>query len=140
MARDFDQETKQAQLPKEEREFILGGEPFVAMANIRPEVLAEFEKIQKDTPALEVLQILDDLIVQMIEPDDDAETRYRAVRARTKEPVTMQALQTVGEWLVEIATGRPTGPPVDSSASHATTGDTSTGDSSSPARPLASVV
>lgn len=130
--KNFDQSRSARRTSAEERAFTIGGETFVAMDAVRPEDLVKYESITKDTSASETLNIIDGLILSMIEQSDDAATRYRAVRARRDDPITLEDLQELTEWLVERQTGRPTGKPASSSPGLEGTGNGSTDVSSSP--------
>lgn len=128
--KDFD--TKRKERSDRDRSFQIGGETFVRRTGLRPEVLLPWEKIGEDTPASEVLETIDLLVTDFIEPGDDAVARYQALRARDDDPVTLEDLQELVEWLVSEQTGRPTGLPSGSTPSAPPPADGSTGDSSLP--------
>lgn len=131
--KDFDAERRQRhEEGRDARTFSLGGETFVVKAEIRPEALAEYERMSGDTDAHEALRIIDDLVVSFLEEDDDAEGRYRGVRARTDDPIGMATLEALVEWLVETQTSRPTGRPGSSGTGPQRMKDGSTDGSSSP--------
>jgi hypothetical protein len=82
----------------------------------------------------ESLAALDETILGMIENGEEgqeAEVRYRALRARADDPILTEDLADVVRWLVEEQTNRPTTPPSSSSASRGGTGTRSTAASSS---------
>ena len=129
--KDFD-EARRARAERD-RSFKLGGETFVMKTGVRPETLTEYSNLQADAPAEEALKVIDDLIVSLIEDTDDAAERYRAVRANDNDPVTLEDLQALVEWLVEEQTNRrPTRPLSPSSSDSVRTGIPSTDVSSSP--------
>lgn len=126
--KDFD--TKRKERSDRDRSFKIGGETFVRRTGLRPEILLPWEKIGDDTPASEVLETIDLLVTDFIESGDDAVARYKALREREDDPVTLEDLQELVEWLVAEQTGRPTGPPSGSTPSGAPQGNGSTGASS----------
>lgn len=115
-----------------DRQFTIGGETFTQKTGLRPEVLLPWENIGADTPASEVLATIDQLVHDFIEPADDAHARWDALRKRDDDPVTLQDLQELVEWLIEEQTGRPTSPPSASTPSAPTQPTGSTEGSSSP--------
>lgn len=133
--KDFDKERKARQWPAAERTFLLGGETFVAKTGIHPSQFAGYDNIETAEGVKETLAIVDDLILAMIEPDDDSHGRYLQIRANMDDPITVEDLLELVKWLVEIQTGRPTGPPSASAPGQASTGTVSTAASSSLATP-----
>lgn len=122
--KDFDEardERKSA-----DRAFRFGGETFVMKATVRPEVMVGYESINTDTDALVALSIIDDMVISFIEGGEDAERRYRAVRAREEDAISMDDLNALVEWLISEQTGRPTSAPSASSGGRTTTEDSST--------------
>lgn len=116
----------------QDRDFKIGGEVFRAKASVRPEVLVPFDEIGEETTSTETLAIIDELVVNMLEPNDDSEARYRALRERADDAVSLDDLQELAKYLVEVQTGgRPTEQPGDSSAGPGNTGTNSTDISSS---------
>lgn len=89
-----------------------------------------------------LLPRLDEIVVNLTEPADDAHARYKALREREKDPITLGDLQSLVGWLLgtqaqalEVAAGRPTSPPSPSTPGPARTGAPSMGVSSLPAPP-----
>lgn len=121
--KDFDE--ARAERTAADRTFKLGGEVFVMKAAVRPEVMVGYESMNPDTPALEALGIIDDMVVSFLE-GDTAEGRYRAIRARDDDPISMDDLNALVEWLVAEQTGRPTTAPSASTGGVAPTPDSST--------------
>lgn len=118
---------------EDERKFLIGGVEFRRRSGVRPEVLASFDGIQKDSNPGTVIGIIDKLIVDMILPEDVP--KWRELRDREEDPVTLFDLNSVAEWLVEQEADRPTKQPEASSLGLGPTGTSSTEDSSSPATP-----
>lgn len=130
--KNFDEERKvREEETREEREFVLGGETFYAKASVRPEIMLAFEQINKETPPSEVLAIADQLVTDMLDPENESHDRYRALRQT--DAVDMATLLEICNWLIEAVTGRPTEQPAVSSPLPATpeSGTPSTDDSSS---------
>lgn len=109
--KNFDTSRKARKRTHEERTFVLGGEEFVAKASLHPSAMAGYDSIDEDTKVNDVLDIVDELILESIEDTDNAHARYRVVRENRDDPVTVEDLTDLTKWLVEIQTGRPTGPP-----------------------------
>jgi hypothetical protein len=124
MAKNFDEQ--RAERAALDRDFIIGGEHFRARPGVRPEKLSRYDDLDADSTVEETLAIVDELILAMIEEDDNAHERYRALRLRDDDPVTVEDLQELVKWLMEAQTGRPTGQPGDSSAGPERTGTIST--------------
>lgn len=103
--RDFD---KERQVRNERnRQFKIGGETFTAKSGVRPEVLAAYEDISTDdTTAVQILAVIDEIVLGLIENTDDAHARYQTLRARDEDPVTLEDLQEVVQWLIQEQTGR----------------------------------
>lgn len=80
----------------------------------------------------EQLAAMDTTFVALIESGDDAEARYRALRARNDDALELDDIMEVIGWVTVLNTRRPTGPSVDSPGGPASTGTASTGVSSSP--------
>lgn len=126
--KDFDAKRK-ARMDRD-RSFKIGGEEFTMRAGLRPEVLIPWEQLTEETSAAEVLQILDSIVLDFLEPYGDSHDRYRALRERVEEPITLQDLQELVEWLIAEQTGRPTGQPSSSTPSAVPPGTGSTEGSS----------
>lgn len=107
--KDFD-EARRARA-EQDREFTIGGERFVMRAGVRPEALTAYEQLQPGTGSAKTLSVIDELVMAFVEPEDDASGRWTRLRERDADPVTLQDLQQLVEWLVEGQTGRPTVPP-----------------------------
>lgn len=129
--KNFDTERQAREIPAEERTFVLGGETFIGRSSVRPEALTKWDGIGDDMPVTEVLKATDDTILALIEDTDNAHERYRALRQKEDDPLTIPDLVAVGTWLVEVQTGRPTDPPIGSTDSPSTPGTTSTDERSS---------
>ena len=113
--------------------FKIGGEVFEYQLGIRPEVLAESDRITgaitKETETLEVLRIIDFTVEQFLATDEDRE-HWKALREREKDPVTFPDLTNLLNWLTEEQTGRPPTSPEPSSPGLSENGTPSMDDSS----------
>lgn len=135
--KDFDEARKER--AERDRSFKIGGETFVMKTGVRPEVLASYEEIDTDKPALEVIGLVDEVILGMMENGDGSHERYRDLRARENDPLSLEDLRDVVQWLIEEQTGRvPTQPLSPSGPGPERTRTRSTGGSSSKAAKTAS--
>lgn len=142
MPKNFD-EKRAARAAFQDRDFILGGEQFTIRASVRPEALIKYESLDASDDIATTLATIDGLIIAFLEPGPggDAHNRYKAVREREDDPISVEDLQELVEWMMEVYTARPTVPPGGSSESPGTTGTDSTDESSlqdTPAEPVAS--
>ncbi len=119
MSKNFDE-----MLPTD-REFTVGGETF-HWRDVRPEVLTSFEPSRNgDSPDDDnaAWRLMDDQILLFIEPAEA--DRWREVRARDTQPVTIAQLNAILLWLMEEQTGRPTQAPSPSASGRTKTSATS---------------
>ena len=130
--KNFDEARRNRQASRDDRTFQLGGETFVLRTGIRPDVLAPYDDLGPNTTTVDTLKILDQLLLDLVEPDENAAERYHAIRANEQDPVEMSDLLDVIEWATEVYTARPTGKPSVSEPGQPPTGMSSTADSSSP--------
>jgi hypothetical protein len=119
---DFD-EAREARYHAD-RQFRIGGEVFTHRPTIRPEHMARYEDMGKDTSATEAMEIIDALIIAWIDTSDDpdAHDRYRALRLREDDPIGGGDLSDVVRWLYRQSTRRPTQEPDLSSDGRESTG------------------
>jgi hypothetical protein len=115
------------------RTFIIGGETFIRKPDVRPEVLTSWEAVTAETPASETLQIVDDLIGEFV--TGDGASRWRKLRARYDDPITLADMMEVVMWLVQEETTFPTSEPSPSAdgSENPPTGESSTADAPSAA-------
>jgi hypothetical protein len=92
-----------------DREFTVGGETF-HWGDVRPEVLTSFEPSEKkdDDDDNAAWRLMDDQILLFILKDEHE--RWRTLRSRDDNPVTIAQLNAILLWLMEEQTGRPTVP------------------------------
>jgi hypothetical protein len=129
-----DHRKKKDEATRTEREFLLGGERFTAAARVRPEAFMEWDSIDmENTPAAEILANADKTILSLIEKKDGAHDRYRAVRENEEDPLSLEDLTDLIQWLVEVQSGgRPTEKSSGSSTTSEETGTRLTDSSPSP--------
>lgn len=118
--KNFDQDLGRTNRREADRMFQIGGETFTRKASVRPEVLTEFEDMDAGHPAADALRIIDDLIVELLEPHDNAAARWHALREREEDALSAEDMQSLVEWLIGEMTGRPTSKPSSSTSSPAT--------------------
>lgn len=105
------------ELRESDLEFVLGGETF-RMKYVRPEVLAEWEDEEEPETetAAERIERVDNRIIGFLDSSSngdgkDSVTRYRELRAREENPVSLGQLRAVVVWMMETQTARPTEQP-----------------------------
>ena len=111
--------------PLEERAFKIAGETFKYYPAVSPRWLFMNSEITGDLPGDEILHRIDGMIGAMLTTDTERK-RWESARERDKNPLTLNDLVSVRDWLVEEQTGRPPTPAVSSSNGSATTGTPST--------------
>lgn len=92
----------------QDREFTVGGEKF-HWRDVRPEVLTSFEPSRNgDGPDDDnaAWRLMDDQILLFVAKDEV--DRWKELRARDENPVTIAQLNAILLWLMEEQTGRPT--------------------------------
>lgn len=136
--KDFDVE--RAERAQVDRTFKLGGETFTRKATVRPEATEPWEGVTAVSTQTETLAAIDATIRNMIEPGDknEAHARWKKLRQREEDAVSLGDLIELITWLVEEQTARPTEPQRNFSVVPDDTGTTSTEGSSSPETPEAS--
>lgn len=112
--KDFDAErAERATGETDDRSFILGGETFAIrpISGVRPDALAAASRITKDSRLDEDIASIDETILGFLK-DEDARSRYLALRQRVDDPITFADLFAVANWMVvEETEGRPTEQP-----------------------------
>lgn len=87
-------------------------------AAVRPEV---FSSYSTEGPAQDQWTTIDTMFLSMIEHKDDAEKRYKELRA-ADDKLGVTDLREIIDWLVEMQTSRPPTSPSVSSSSRTRTG------------------
>lgn len=113
-------------LVSNDRTFVVRGETFT-WKDVRPEVLTAFEieepEKDKDGNPVDdggIWKSIDDQIMLFIVNED--QERWKALRARDDNPVTIAQLNAILEWLVGEQTDRPTQTPSPSASGGGRTG------------------
>ncbi len=138
--KNFDEARAAKRASEDDRTFQLGGETFVALPSVHPDVLAAYDKIKPETSITETMEVVDEVIIQLIDPRDDSAGRYTSIRANKTDPLSVDDLLELVKWLMAQQTGRPTGQSSDSGSGLTSTETSSTDDFSSPVTPTASPV
>lgn len=113
-------------LVSSERTFVVRGETFT-WRDVRPEILTAFtpaeEEEKKEGEEADnsgIWKQLDQQIELFLVPEDIE--RWKNLRAREENPVTIVQLNAILEWLVEAQTERPTATPSPSGSGRGKTG------------------
>lgn len=106
----------------QDREFTVGGETF-HWRDVRPEVLTSFSPSETEGDDNAAWRLMDDQILLFLAADEH--DRWRALRSRDDNPVTIAQLNAILLWLMEEQTGRPTQAPSPSASGRTTTKATS---------------
>lgn len=115
---NFDEAREAAKVA--DRTFQIGGEVFVRKVGVRPEVIAAYESLDEQTGATETLALIDQVVIDMLddagqtlaEGDEikkvgaDGHKRYRKLRERETDPLSLGDMTSLIEWLIETETGR----------------------------------
>ena len=125
--KNFD--TDREQRAERDRGFQIGGETFTTKTAVRPEAMTAYEALDDDAPVSEMLKVIDQTILAFVE--ENGHERWRKLREREDDPVTLADMNALINWLVEDQTGRPTQQPAPSSGGLGSSGTPSTGVSSS---------
>lgn len=100
--RNFDEE--RAAVPV--ATFELGGHTFRVRREVRPEAIQAYEAMTPDATTGESMQVMDDLVMTCLAPEDHA--AWREVRANDEDPVGVGTLGQVIQFLIESVVARPT--------------------------------
>lgn len=124
--RDFDLERDERKALGRSREFKLDGQVFEVHLDVRPEVIVGY--IGGGVFAIETIDALFEAFLT-----GESWERFKLLRARTTDPITIQDLGKIAAWLIEEETGRPTRASSGSSPGRETSGISSTDASQPPA-------
>lgn len=103
-----------------DRTFQIGGELFVRKVGVKPEVIAAYDQINMGMGATETLNMIDEVVLDMIEDGGaavvdgdsittvgaDGHARYRAIRERDEDVISLADMQDLVAWLIEEETSR----------------------------------
>lgn len=146
--RNFDDKRTERRANEEARTFQLGGREFVVRPGVRPEDLEGFDQLQELGPHAPIsasMRLIDEVFTTLVADRDGAHDAYRQLRADADDPITLEDLRDVMEWMMGVVTGRdgedgrlPTGQGSGSTPGPAPTPTPLTAVSSSPDTPKAS--
>lgn len=125
----IDLDERRRERKQSDRMILLGGQEFVIRASVQPETMIAWEELEADTPPLEMLAIMDDLIGRLVEPSapgDDPVARWAELRARDEDAISLEDMFSVIREATAISSGRPTPAPSLSSPGRETTKPSST--------------
>lgn len=113
------------ELLSEERTFVVRGETF-RWRDVRPEVLTAMgSAIGDDTDPNNIWKAQDEQILLFIHDEDH--DKWKALREREEDPVTVRQFNAILEWLVSEQTDRPTPTPSPSASGRGRTAASSRG-------------
>jgi hypothetical protein len=96
----------------EDLAFEVCGEKFT-MKNVRPEVLALWEdEDAKDAPSGQrAVEVTDQRILAFLDNGNGQHERWKALREREQNALSIGQLGGILEWMIEVQTARPTKQP-----------------------------
>lgn len=123
MAKNFD-EQREARVHRD-REFTIAGERFTIKAAVRPETIAEWDRVTTDTPSDDGIQACERIVESFL--GDQQYALWQQLRASDLDgnPISVEDMVAVVQWMVEANTGHPTAPPVSSTRGPQVTDTTS---------------
>jgi hypothetical protein len=135
--RDFDAARAERERQVEPVTFTLGGETFQCVAPSVGDALDLADAPEPESSLIGSVKAIAKFIDKILIPADRGRFKKLLRKMDTPHgPVNSYDLIEVGMWLAEEYAGRPTEPSTDSSGGRATTGDTSSSDTSNePAEP-----
>jgi len=107
VSRDFDQEREQT-VAQRTLDFTVGGEVFHVVPFVMPEQLDAFQPTNRGE-GKSIMEVYDEWVVSMLVDED--KPKWAKVRKESDPPLELHTIETIVFWLVEVATGRPTGRP-----------------------------
>jgi hypothetical protein len=117
--RDFDESARLRHAENSDRfgehPFVFRGEQFSVRANVDYDVLYSVAALTEQTDGSKVISTVENAVISLIDPENDAHERFRKVRHEHELPVTFEDLMELLNWLIEEQTQRPP-TPVDSSS------------------------
>jgi hypothetical protein len=107
-----------------ERTFVVRGQTFT-WRDVRPEILTAFQNENGDEEKKTVWEQQDDQILEFLVVEDHE--RWKNLRAREEDPITLAQFNAILEYLVEKQTDRPTETPSPSATGRGRTAASSKG-------------
>lgn len=108
---DFDAEIAKRHAEREQefgdKPFKFGGETFYVRANVGYLGIKRVASLTDDSTGGETFEVIEQSVISMIDPRDDAITRLRAVLSNDDFPITFEDLVSLQNWLIGEQTNRP---------------------------------
>lgn len=127
---DFDNERNARHAARDaefgEKPFKFGGEVFYVRANVSYPAIKKIAEITEATDGVEVFERVEEAVLAMIEPRDNAHERFMKVAESVEDPITFEDLAELQNWLISEATQRPPTQPDSSATGPSTAGTPST--------------
>lgn len=131
---DFDKERRDRHAARAEEfgehPFTFGGQTFYVAANVRYPAIKAVAEINEESSGVSVFQAVEDGVLALIDPRDDAHERFHTVCASVDDPVTFEDLNELQNWLLAQSAMRPPTQPESSSTTPSANGTPSTEPSS----------
>jgi hypothetical protein len=90
-----------------EKPFKFGGEVFYVRANVRYLAIKRIAEITENSGGVDVFNAVENAVLAMIDPRDNAHERFHRVCASDQDPVTFEDLSELNNWLIRESTERP---------------------------------
>jgi hypothetical protein len=98
--------------PAADRTFVLGGETFVIRPRVPANVMTQLDVIGGgDVSPGQVLNIVSSVVTDMVEPPGGDTWQQLVARGADEDPLTLQDVVEVVQWLIENETSIPTSEP-----------------------------
>lgn len=114
-----------------ERTFGLRGETFHVRANVGYSAIKAMAEINENTEGTVVFERVENAVLAMIDPRNDAHARFIALCRQMDNPITFDDLNDINNWLIQETTQRPPTQQNSSPTGQQTPGTSSTETSSS---------
>lgn len=129
-AHDFDKAQRAAHNERESefgrRAFILRGQTFLVNPNAGYPAIKAITEIDTTETDSGIFRKVEDVVLGLIDPRDDAHARFHKACANKEFPVTFDDLIELQNWLLRESTSRPPTQPESSSTGQQEAGTTST--------------
>lgn len=127
---DFDPDRAKRHAEREaefgDKTFKFAGEVFHVRPVVRYPAIKRVAEITEATGGVEVFEAVENAVLAMIDPRDNAHERFQQVCASDVDPVTFEDLAELQSWLITEATSRPPTQEASSSTGQPEAGTSST--------------
>lgn len=113
-----------------EKPFKFGGEVFYVRANVGYLSIKRVAALSESSTGEETFAAIEDSVISMIDPRDNAVERFLAVTRNNDDPITFDDLVELQNWLLQEQSGRPPTQDPPSAPTPSPTGTSSTETSS----------